>query len=230
MPHPGASGPGQGDAVDEPLPTELGQPAPRLLDPCLGREDQVHLCGGGHPVLDQHRQRQPVPTTGVDVRHRRLPRTATPLPVGRRAYEAGHQPAPTTPPTTKARPRSRCDNTAVDRADIPADNCFRPACAHLPKAQVTTPLPAWSTTRHPLRAHRSRWFRNREKEGEERDRRCGVRQGNRAGGASASRIGRTALSNRDTRSDTYGRPRRRSLDHQPRSARAAAASALARFS
>ncbi|PWJ02952.1 hypothetical protein DKG34_35730 [Streptomyces sp. NWU49] len=76
----------------------------------------MHLCGGGHPVLDQYRQRQPVPTAGVDVCHRGLPPAAAPLRVGRRAYGTGQQPAPTRPPATKARPWSRCDNTAPDLA------------------------------------------------------------------------------------------------------------------
>ncbi|MEU4490395.1 hypothetical protein AB0H94_36925, partial [Streptomyces purpurascens] len=29
----------------------------------------MHLLSGGHPVLDQHRQRQPIPTTHVHADH-----------------------------------------------------------------------------------------------------------------------------------------------------------------
>ncbi|GAA3025750.1 hypothetical protein GCM10010448_04500 [Streptomyces glomeratus] len=42
-------------------------------------------------------------------------------PARRRVYRLQQQATPTGPPTTKARPRSRGDNTAPDRAGIPAD-------------------------------------------------------------------------------------------------------------
>jgi hypothetical protein len=43
-------------------------------------------------------------------------------PAWRRAYRIEQQSAPTRPPTRKPRPRSQCDNSAPDRAEIPPDN------------------------------------------------------------------------------------------------------------
>ena len=118
---------------------------------CAPRGDHpVHLFGRGHPVLDQHRQRQPVTPADVHLHRphgfaRFLSGTA---PLWRRAYRTGQQLAPTTGPTTKARPRSRCDNASVDQAGIPADNPAdnRPhPLAHPPaNPQVTMPARAWS--------------------------------------------------------------------------------------
>jgi hypothetical protein len=69
-PHPRPSGLRQSDPVDEPLAAQLGQSAPGLLDPHLRAEDEVHLLGGRHPVLGEHRQRHPVTAARVHVRHR----------------------------------------------------------------------------------------------------------------------------------------------------------------
>jgi hypothetical protein len=67
VPDPGPSGLRQRAAVDKALAAQLHQPAPRLLDPHVGREDQVRLFGGGHPVLREHRHSQPVPAARIDV-------------------------------------------------------------------------------------------------------------------------------------------------------------------
>lgn len=80
-PHPRPSGLRQGDAVDQPLGTQPGQPPPGLLDTHLGRGHPVHLVGGGHPVLRQHAQRHPVSAARVHADHHgsaRFPSGATP--------------------------------------------------------------------------------------------------------------------------------------------------------
>ncbi|QIZ00513.1 hypothetical protein HEP87_50400 [Streptomyces sp. S1D4-11] len=55
------------------------------------------VLSGGHPVLHQHRQRQPVPATHAHVGHRRNSRLAYGARrlVRRRAYDEAQQPAPT---------------------------------------------------------------------------------------------------------------------------------------
>ncbi len=122
-PHSGPSGLRQGDAVDQPLGAQSGQPAPRLLDAHRGGDDPVHLLGGGHPVLRQHRQRQPpLPTSTPIITDLLASRPVRRRPARRRAYRTGQQLAPTRTPTTKARPRSRSDNASVDQAQIPSDN------------------------------------------------------------------------------------------------------------
>lgn len=70
VPYPLPACLGERDAVDEALAAQFRQPAPGLLDAHVGGEDAVHLFGGGHPVLDQHRHSQPVAAAGVDVGHR----------------------------------------------------------------------------------------------------------------------------------------------------------------
>jgi transposase len=73
--HPRPAGLRQRNTVDQPLSAQLRQSAPGLLDPHPRGAYQVHLLGGRHPVLHQHRQRQPVPTAGIHAHahHRRLP-------------------------------------------------------------------------------------------------------------------------------------------------------------
>jgi len=148
-PHPGSSGLRQGDPVGQPRLPQSGQPSPGLLDAHPGGDHPVHLFGRGHPVLNQHRQRQPVTPAHVHVRHHGFARFLSgTAPLWRRAYRTGQQPAPTRDPTIKARPRSRCDNASVDQAGIPADNPAdnRPhPLTHIPaNPQLTMPARPWS--------------------------------------------------------------------------------------
>lgn len=67
----------------------------------------MHLLGGGHPVLRQHAQRHPIPLP-VSTRIITDPLASHPVQcrlARRAAYRSRRQPAPTEPPTTKARPR-----------------------------------------------------------------------------------------------------------------------------
>ncbi|CCK32886.1 hypothetical protein BN159_p5 (plasmid) [Streptomyces davaonensis JCM 4913] len=79
--------------------------------------------------------------------------------VRHRAYQSQQQPAPTRTPTTKARPRSRSDNTAVDQAHIPADNPSdnrpRPPLRPPVNPQVTALTLPWSVGGYPLYAPKS---------------------------------------------------------------------------
>ncbi|MDQ0577824.1 hypothetical protein QF030_000002 [Streptomyces rishiriensis] len=118
-PHPAASCLRQGDPVDQALGAEFGQPPSGLLDPHLRGDDLVHLLGGGHPVLHQHRQLQPVPGTGIHIRsrHRRqLPYAhgAVPPCCGT-AVSPSASAGPDHTTDRQGRPRSRCGNTISDR-------------------------------------------------------------------------------------------------------------------
>lgn len=63
-------------------------------------------------------------------------------------YRTQQRSAPTRPPTTEARPRSRNDNSSVGQAHIPSDNPSSNRLHLLPRVranpQVTTLVRLWS--------------------------------------------------------------------------------------
>jgi hypothetical protein len=153
-PGSGPSGLRQGDALDQPLYAQSGQPPPGLLNTRLGGDHPVHLLGGGHPVPHQHAQRQPVPAARVHADHHgsaRFPSGAAPSCTAPRVAVTAAA-GPDQDPDHEGPPRSRSDNTSVDQAHIPADNRPHPLLWLPADPQVTTLVQSWSAGRHPLYA------------------------------------------------------------------------------